>query len=550
MEEKNYMIGIDYGTDSVRAVIVEGENGKQLASSVSYYKRWKEGRYCKPFENQFRQHPLDYLESLESAIKDCLAMVPKMVGKKVSGLSVATTGSTPVAVNEEGVPLSLLAPFEEDPNAMFILWKDHTAVAEAEEINNVGKNSKEDYLKYVGGRYSSEWYWAKLLHLLRVDKKIRDHAFTFVEHSDWIPFVLTGGGKAVDIKRNVCAAGHKALWAEKFGGLPPVSFFGEVDACLEEYVLRFGKKVYSADRLAGSLDKEWAEKLGLSTEVKVGIGAIDAHVGAVGGGIKPYFMSKVIGTSTCDMMVVPKNEFKDKVVDGISGQVKDSIIPGMVGLEAGQSAFGDIYSWFRNLLLWPLRQKEGKEIISCSEEKVNSLQEHLLEELNRQAAALPLKEDALFALDWFNGRRTPFVDPKVKGLIGNLTLGSTPPQIFQALVEATCFGSRAIIESMEEQGIKIHGVNAIGGIAIKSEYVMQTLADVLCRPIHVLDIEQPVAIGAAMFAAVVSGCHESVQEAYNKMSNGGKRVFTPNKERVEYYNRRFILYKHYGKYQH
>src|SRR5699024_10648635 len=271
---------------------------------------------------------------------------------------------------------------------------------------------------------------------------------------------------------------------------------------------------------------------GLSTRVKVGIGSIDAHVGAVGGGIKPYFMSKVIGTSTCDMMVVSKKEFKNKVVDGISGQVADSIIPGMVGLEAGQSAFGDIYSWFRNLLLWPLTQKMLKDTVSISEEAFSNLKENILEELNQQAAELPLQEEAEFALDWFNGRRTPFVDPTVKGMIGHLTLGSHPPQVYRALVESTCMGSRAIIESIAKQGVEIHGVNALGGIAVKSKYVIQTLADVLNRPIHVSEVEQPVAIGAAMFAAVVSGCRESVEEAYSKMSEGGERFFSPNKERI------------------
>ncbi len=546
MEDDYYVIGIDYGTDSVRAVIVGVESGQIISSSLFLYSRWKEGKYCNPANNQFRQHPLDYIEGLEKVLKDCFNKVSEVVKKKVIGLSIATTGSTPVAVNAEGIPLALLDAFKENPNAMFILWKDHSAAQEAEEINKKGKSRENDYLKYVGGSYSSEWYWAKLLHILRLDNAVREHSYSFVEHSDWLPFLLTGGAKATDIKRNVCAAGHKALWANEFGGLPPVSFFKNIDPLLEKYVLHFGERVYSAGDLAGKLSKEWAERLDLSTEVKVGVGAIDAHVGAVGGGIKPYFMSKVIGTSTCDMMVVPKEEIKGKVIEGISGQVENSIIPGMVGLEAGQSAFGDIYSWFRDLLLWPFKQKPVTDGIGYSEEAFRSVKEKLLKELDQQAATLPLKADSEFAMDWFNGRRSPFVDPNVKGMIGNLTLGSTPVRIYRALVEATCLGSRAIIESISGQGIEIRGVNAVGGIAIKSNYVIQTLSDILNRPIHVQKSEQSVALGAALFAAVVCGYYENVEQAYREMTEGEEQVFMPNKDRVEFYDSRFDHYKRYG----
>lgn len=543
-----YVIGIDYGTDSVRAIIVNGGNGKTIASAVSYYQRWKAGHYCDAVQNQFRQHPLDHIEGLESAVKNCLDQVGDQVRNNITGISVASTGSTPVAVDEQGTPLALLDSFSDNPNAMFILWKDHTAIPETEEINAAAKKFDTDYLKYIGGSYSSEWYWAKLLHILRHDEEVKSSLYTFVEHSDWVPFLLTGGTNADRLKRNVCAAGHKALWAEEFEGLPPKEFFSAIDPVLEKFVNRFGTAVSAADESAGNLSEEWADKLGLSTDVKVGIGIIDAHAGAVGGEIKPYYMSKVIGTSTCDMMVVPKADMKDKVIEGIAGQVHDSIIPGTVGLEAGQSAFGDIYAWFKDLLLWPLElvSKHETENVSSIADNLN---ETLLNTLNEQAAALPLEENAEIALDWFNGRRSPHVNPNLKGALENLTLGSTPPRIYRALVEATCFGSRAIAESIEDQGVEIRGVIAIGGIARKSEYVIQTLVDVLDRPIHILSTEKTVAQGAAMFASVISNLNPDVQKAIDTMGKGDEKVIQPRPKYVEYYNKRYDLYKRYGNFQ-
>jgi L-ribulokinase len=536
-----YVIGVDYGTDSVRAIIVDADKGGEIASSVFSFPRWSKGFYCDAAKNQFRQHPLDYIEGLEAVIKGCLQQVKPEVAEYIYGISIATTGSTPVAVNEKGIPLALLDEFSDNPNAMFVLWKDHTSISEAAQINAAAKREGSDYLKYVGGVYSSEWYWAKLLHVLRLDEQVREACYTWVEHSDWMPFLLTGGKDAAEIKRNVCAAGHKALWSDGFNGLPPVHFFESVDPLLAPFAQRFGRSVYAADRPAGQLCAEWAGRLGLSTAVVVGIGAIDAHMGAVGGVIQPYYMSKVIGTSTCDMIVVPKQEMKDVFVEGICGQVDDSILPGMVGLEAGQSAFGDIYSWFRELLLWPVKtlQAEHRETIS-------KLESTLLEELGKQASALPFEPDSEFALDWFNGRRTPDANPNLKGLIGGLTLGSDPPRIYRALVESTCFGARAIVDSIEKQGIKIRGIQAIGGIATKSEFVIQVLADVLNRPVQVSAIEQTVALGAAMFAAVVSNVHPDLAEAGKIMGRGDGRVVMPRPQHVQYFNERFEQYIRYG----
>lgn len=545
-----YVIGVDYGTDSVRAIIVDAINGNELASAESHFVRWNDGLYCDPARNQFRQHPADYIEALETVIKQCLNNSDNQASKQICSISIATTGSTPVAVDEQGTPLALLQSFRENPNAMFVLWKDHTAIKEADEINFAAKKHKPDYLKYVGGTYSSEWYWAKLLHILRSDEEVRKACYTWVEHSDWMPFLLTGGKNASEIRRNVCAAGHKGLWAPEFGGLPSSEFFKSVDPLLTPFSLRFGSGVHSAEKPAGTLCKEWAGRLGLSTEVVVGIGSIDAHIGAVGGGIKPYFMSKVIGTSTCDMIVVPKADMQNVFIDGISGQVEDSIVPGMIGLEAGQSAFGDIYSWFRNMLLWPLKTFSPDESESGSVQRLFSkFHNTILKELDKQASELPFDQESEFALDWFNGRRTPNANPNLKGLIGGLTLGSTPAKIYRALVESTCFGSRAIMESIQDQGIGIQGIIAIGGIASKSEFVMQMMADVLNRPVRVSSAEQAVALGAAMFAAVAGRVHNNLEDCINAMGKKEERLVNPQSGHTRYYDRRYEQYKKYGKAQ-
>src|SRR5699024_2884371 len=321
MGKEQYVIGIDYGTDSVRSVLVNVANGDEIASSVYYYKRWKEKKYCDATVNQFRQHPKDYIEGLEYTIKDCIQQVGSQIASEVKGISIDTTGSSPVAVDHTGTPLALSSEFEENPNAMFVLWKDHSAIKEAAEINEHDKNFDINYLQYVGGIYSSEWFWAKLLHILRTDKEVRNHCHSWVEHCDWIPFLLTGGDQASEIKRSRCAAGHKALWCapseEGWEGLPPDNFFSSLDPILAGFTKKLFTKTYTANQPAGNLSKEWAETLGLSTDIIVGTGAFDAHMGAVGGQIEPYHLSKVMGTSTCDMLVAPLEEVKGTLVRGI-----------------------------------------------------------------------------------------------------------------------------------------------------------------------------------------------------------------------------------------
>ena len=534
-----YVIGVDYGTDSVRSVLVDAANGSEITSSVFYYPRWKEGKYCIPSANQFHQHPLDYVEGLEATVKDCLQKAGSDIAKKVKGLSVDTTGSTPVAVDASGTPLALTKGFEENPNAMFVLWKDHTATKEAEQINELAEKHETNFLQFVGGIYSSEWFWAKLLHVLREDEKVRNAIHSWVEHCDWIPFLLTGGNDVQQMKRGVCSAGHKALWAEAFGGLPSDDFFARLDPLLTGFTKKLFTKTYTSDKEAGIISKEWAQRLGLPGDVTIGVGAFDAHMGAVGGQIEPYHLSKVMGTSTCDMLVAPANEVKDILVRGICGQVPGSVLPSMIGLEAGQSAFGDVYAWFRNLLSYPLRY--------ITDEKLKEEIRHkMIADLSTDAEKLPLNDKDELALDWLNGRRTPDANQLLKAAIIDLNLGSDAPRIFKALVEATCFGAKAIVDRFNEQGVEIKGLIGLGGVAKKSPYIMQVMADVMNMPIRVHKSEQTCAMGASMFAATAAGLYDKVEDAMNAMGQGFDAEYHPNKKNVPYYQKRFEQYKKLG----
>jgi L-ribulokinase len=543
-----YVIGVDYGTDSVRSVLVNAHNGEQVASSVHHYQRWKKGLFCNSVKNQFRQHPLDYIEGLEQTIKSCLSQAGVDIASQIKAISIDTTGSTPIAVDKSGTPLALLPTFESNPNAMFVLWKDHTAVKEAEEINKHAKKFDINYLQYVGGIYSSEWYWSKLLHILRVDEAVRSAIYTWVEHCDWIPFLLTGGNDADALKRGVCSAGHKSLWAKEFDGYPPNDFFISLDPLLDGFVGNISNETFTADQKAGYLSADWAARLGLSTEVVIGIGAFDAHMGAVGGQIEPYYLSKVMGTSTCDMLVAPKDEVEGVLVQGICGQVNGSIIPGMIGMEAGQSAFGDAYAWFKNLLLWPLKHFHSSDASSTllSEELLNQIEQNIIPELSKLAEKIELTEELEFALDWLNGRRTPDANQALKGAFFDLNLGTDAPKLFRALVEATCFGAKKIVDRFNEQGVKVKGLIGMGGVAKKAPFIMQMMADVMNMPIRIHRSEQTCAIGAAMFAATVAGVYPRVEDAMEAMGQGFDAEYTPNPKKVSLYQKRYQKYSEAG----
>ncbi len=546
-----YTIGLDYGSDSCRAVIVNAENGQEIASSVKYYKRWIAGQYCDPQNNQYRQHPLDYVEGLIDSVKEALSKAPAGTAENVIGMSFDTTGSTPALIDKDGQILALRPEFAENPNAMFVLWKDHTAVKEAARINEIAKRWPIDYTAYEGGIYSSEWVWAKVAHVLKVDESIREAAYSWVEHCDWMPALITGTTKPGDIVRSRCSAGHKAMWLKEWDGLPTEDFLVEIDPLLKGFREHLFKDTYTSDVKVGNLTPEWAEKLGLTTNVAVGVGAFDCNMGAVGAEIGPKTFVRVIGTSTCDIMVVPYDAMHGKLIPGICGQVDGSVIPGMIGLEAGQSGFGDIYAWFKSVLAWPI-EKLVKESTLISDDVKAKLVEETLDKiipaLSKEAEAIPVSASSVLAIDWMNGRRTPDANQLVKGSITGLNLASSAPKIFRALVEATAFGSKAIIDRFLENGIEIESVIGIGGISLKSPFVMQTLADVLGMPIKVAKAEQACAFGAAMFASVAAGLHPNVEAAQKAMGQGFAFEYQPNAENHKMYMEVYDKYLKLGKF--
>ena len=552
MNKISYVIGVDYGTDSVRSVLVDTSNGNEISSSVFFYPRWKKGLYCNPTLNQFRQHPLDYVEGLEHTIKECIAKAGgEAITAYIKGISVDTTGSSPVAVDKTGTPLALNSEFDSNPNAMFVLWKDHTAVKEANEINAHATKFPTNYLNYVGGIYSSEWFWAKLLHVVREDKSVRKNIVSWVEHCDWIPFLLCGETDVNSLKRSRCAAGHKALWAEEFNGLPPEDFFQTLDPLLKGFRKTAFHETYTSDIPAGNLSIEWAHKLGLSTDVIIGVGAFDAHMGAVGGQIEPYYLSKVMGTSTCDILVAPNKDMQGKMVKGICGQVNGSVIPGMTGLEAGQSAFGDVYAWFKSLISWPLNNLLSESTV-IDEATANALREEMegkiIATLSKQAEALNDDDYAELAVDWLNGRRTPNANQELKGAITGLGLGTDAPSVFRALAEATCFGAKSIVDCFKEQNIPVKGIIGIGGVAKKSPYIMQMMADILEMPIRIHRFEHTCALGAAMFAAVAAGIYPNVEAAMQAMGTGFEHEYKPNKKKKKMYREHYLQYQALGRY--
>ena len=542
-----YVIGIDFGTDSARSVIVNTRNGDELASSVMYYSRWAEGKYCNPSKNQYRQHPLDYIEVMESTIKDALSKCSSDVSGNITGIAIDTTGSTPVLTNDKGIPLAMTEEFKDDPNAMFILWKDHTAVKEADEINTLSRKWETDYTKYEGGVYSSEWVWAKILHILRKDKRVRHASGSWIEHCDWMPALLTGNLLPKKVFRSRCAAGHKAMWHQDWNGLPPEEFLTTLDPLLKGYRENLYRETYTSDKKTGTLTSEWANRLGLHTDVAVAVGAFDCHMGAVGGEITPNALVRSIGTSTCDIMTAEYNDIGKKLINGICGQVDGSVVPGYMGLEAGQSAFGDVYAWFKNVIAGPaieilndssLLNKETKEKLK------NEILNQIIPYLSEKAMQIPVEESTIVALDWLNGRRSPDASQLVKGAIMGLTLDSSAPRIFRALVEATAFGSKAIVDRFTEEGVRIKEVIGLGGVAKKSPFVMQTLADVLNMPIKIARTEQTCASGAAMFAAVTGGVYNRIEEAQKAMGKGIEKTYFPIAENVERYS---YIYKEYVK---
>ncbi|MBO2544113.1 ribulokinase [Salegentibacter sp. BDJ18] len=546
---KNYVIGLDYGTDSVRAVLVDTGSGEELATDTFYYPQWRDKKYCNAAINQFRQHPADHIDGLEKTIKGVLAKT-NIDGSAVKGICIDTTGSSPIAVTKEGTPLAFEEGFKENPNAMMVLWKDHTAINEANEINELARTwGGEDFTKYEGGIYSSEWFWAKIAHVIREDEAVKNAAYSWMEHCDLMTFMLIENQDLASFKRSRCAAGHKAMWHESWGGLPSKDFLNQLDPYLGELRDRLYTETYTSDEVAGNLSAAWAEKLALSTDCVIAVGTFDAHSGAVGAKIDKHTLVRVMGTSTCDIIVSEQENVGDKTVRGICGQVDGSVIPKMIGLEAGQSAFGDVLAWFKDVLHWPLENLVFNSAIISEEQKAklrDEIDKDFIKKLSEAAEEIPLSESIPIALDWINGRRTPDANQELKSAITKLSLGSKAPHIFKALINAICFGSKQIVDRFEEEGVKINSVIGIGGVARKSPFIMQTLANVLNMPIKVASSDEAPALGAAVYAAVAAGLYPNVIEASKKLGSDFEAEYHPRPEALETYAGLMEEYKELG----
>lgn len=512
-----FALGLDYGTNSVRALVVDVETGNEVGTGVANYASGEDGVFLDPKHPHLaRQHPRDYIIGFFDAVSQAISS-SNVNPADIVGIGVDTTGSTPMPVNEQGIPLALLPEFDGNLNALAWLWKDHTAHAEAAQITELANKRGEPYLDKCGGTYSSEWFWSKILHCLRTDPKVFNAAHSWVEAQDCIPAWLCGIANAAEIPRGICAAGHKAMFHTDWGGLPSSDFLNALDPRLAPLRERLYEKTQHAGEIAGYLDPEIAAKSGLPPGIPVSVGAFDAHLGAVGSGIKPGTMVKIMGTSTCDIMI---GDESTPDIPGVCGIVPGSVIPGFLGIEAGQSAVGDLFAWC---------QRELSPSRSHSD-------------LNEAAARLLPGQSGLLALDWNNGNRTILVDPRLTGLIVGQTLHTTAPEIYRALIEATAFGARKIIERIEEYGVPVKEIVVCGGIAAKSPLTMQIYADVCNRPISSSCSDQTCALGAAIAGAVAGGGHRSFTEAIAAMTAFKTLQYKPDPDSAKTYDRLYGLY--------
>jgi L-ribulokinase len=533
MANAKYSIGLDFGTNSLRTLLVDVRTGRELATAIYNYESGQAGiilDHANP--NLARQNPADYLKGIEVSIKQTLARAKKknkaFHASQVIGIGIDTTGSTPIPVDKDGTPLNFHKEFKKNPNAMAWLWKDHTGHAEAAEITQLAAKEHPEYLKKCGGIYSSEWFFSKILHCLRTDPKVFEAAWSWVECCDYIPAVLTGETRPDKILRSRCAAGHKAMFNDAWDGLPSVEFLSKLDPKLGALRDRLYNKTFTSDVTAGKLTQPWAKKLGLPAGLPMAVGAFDAHLGAVGSGVFPGKFVKIVGTSTCDVCVWP-NDRPLADIPGLCGIVDGSVLPGYYGLEAGQSAVGDIFNWFVEYIQPGGRAKGSHEA------------------LTKKAAKLRPGRSGLLALDWNNGNRTILVDQRLAGLLIGQTLHTKPEEIYRALIEATAFGALTIIKRFEEYGIRIEEVINCGGIAEKNPLVMQVYADVIGKEMKIARSAQTCALGSAIAGAVVagkkSGGYAAFADAQASMCGIRKKAFKPDPGNHKIYEELYPLYR-------
>lgn len=549
--KSKYVIGVNFGDESACAIVVDAYNGQIAASSIKRYARWEKGMYCDPEKGQYRHHPQDYIDVLVGSVREALSKCDEETVKSIVGIGFDTIGSTMAFTDNRGVPLALLPEFTENPNAMFIIWKDNTAAKEAEELRELFRTEENNYAPNNDWERSPERYWANVIRVLREDKDVASKAHAIIDFCEWLPALLTGASDFESIIGSKHAFLANAIGDKRKGNSFGIEVADKLEPNLSKVYNHRPKETRTADKSVGRITKEWAERLGLPENVEVAGGTYGYYAGAVGAGIVPNALMRVVDSSTCDIVVSGREEVGDNLAQGICGQIDDSVIPGMVGLEAAQSAFGDIYDWFKSVLEFPLTHILIDSNLISEEAKAEVIAEcssKILDYLTFEAEKISPEESGLVATDWMKGRRSPDSNDKLTGTIMGLTLKTTAPMIYRALVEATAFGSRALVERFRREGVRIDCIIGMGDVAVNSPFVMQIMSDVLNLPVKICNVEQTGALGAAMFAAVASGVYPKIQKAIEKMNGGFSRIYVPNEQYVEIYNKLYARYLAIGKF--